>query len=109
MLVEPLEMPAWEPAFSIADCLLGLGLAGLPLEVVSQTHLRQGEDQPLRRVEVVPPGSVAVIPKVQVMIFMLALSESHEGNPPTISAAIMSPVRLRPPQVADGIDAKGGI
>ena len=67
----------------------------------------QGVNQPFGRVEVIPQGSVPVVAGERVMVIVIALAESQQGDPPTVSTGIILAMRLAPPQMADGIDTEG--
>src|SRR5439155_81560 len=80
-----------------------------PLQIIGQSELRQGEDQPLGGIKVVPPRSIAIVAKERVVIVMVALPEGHEGHPPTVPTAVSVSMWLSTPEMTDGVDAKRGV
>lgn len=81
----------------------------MTLKIMRQSHLRQRKDQPFGGIEVIPLGAIAIVPEEHVMIVVVALAERNERYPPTITAAVSSPMGLGPPEMTNRIDAEGGI
>lgn len=54
----------------------------------------------------IPLGTVAIVSEKHVMVVMVALSKCNERDPPAISAAVPSPMRLSAPHMTDRIDAE---
>ena len=81
----------------------------MALKVIRQPHLRQGENEPFGRIEVIPLGPVSIIPQEHVVIIVVALAERDEGNPPTITAAVAGAMGLLSPHVANRINAERGV
>ena len=54
----------------------------------------------------IPLGAVAIVSEEHVVIVMVALSKRNERDPPAISAAVPSPMRLSAPHMTDRIDAE---
>lgn len=81
-----------------------------PIRKISrQTDHIEAEDQPLGGVEVIPLRAVPVIAGIGVVIVVITLAESDQGDQPAVPAAVLSAVRLVSPHMADRIDAEGRI
>src|SRR5205807_4411366 len=90
-------------------CLTPDTLRLYPIEIPCQPRQRQPKDEPLRRVEIVPAGSVAVIPLIRMMVIVITLAERDERHQPIVPARVRRRVGLFAPEMADGIDAEGRI
>ena len=66
-------------------------------------------DEPFRRIDVVPLGSVPTVPRKDVVVIMVSLSQRNERHPPTVPTGIRPTVGLTSPQMTDGIDAERGV
>src|SRR5690349_13677244 len=94
----------------VCQSLMGKGLVRLrliraALQIIREADLGEREDQPLRRIEVIPLGPIAIVAQIHVVIIVIALAERDQRNPPTVPAAVLRAVGLRAPDVADRIDA----
>ncbi len=57
----------------------------------------------------IPFGAIAIVPEKHVMIVVVSLAERDERDPPTVTAAVPGPVRLRPPHMTDRVDTESRI
>jgi len=78
-------------------------------QLAGQPDDGQPVDEPLGRVDVVPPGPVAVVSLKGMMVVVVALPQRDQRHPPTVPARVRLGVGLAPPQMTDGIDAEGGV
>src|SRR6059036_1544532 len=44
-----------------------------------------------------------------MVVVVIAFPKGQERDPPAVPAAVFSAVRLRSPEVTDGVDAEGGV
>ena len=53
--------------------------------------------------------SIAIIARIRVMIVVIALAKTDEGDQPTIAAAVLPAMGLSAHHVTERIDCKGGV
>ena len=95
--------PSEDDGFPGSECVVrGLPDGGIvTAKITRKADQRKRVNDPFRGVEIVPLRSVAVIARIGMMKIMIALAETHEGDQPTIAAAVFLAVGLRPDHVTE--------